>query len=103
MFTIGEFARMGQVSVRMLRHYDEIGVLRPARVNAVNGYRTYSASQLARLRWLVTLKDLGFGLDEVAALLDAGLSPDEARGMLRLRRHELQQRRADDERRIERI
>jgi DNA-binding transcriptional MerR regulator len=48
MFTIGDFARHGQVSVRMLRHYDATGLLRPARVDPASGYRLYEAGQLAR-------------------------------------------------------
>jgi DNA-binding transcriptional MerR regulator len=48
MFTIGEFARHGRVSVRMLRHYDSTGLLRPARVDPASGYRFYAAGQLAR-------------------------------------------------------
>ena len=55
MFTIGDFARLGQVSVRMLRHYDGIGLLQPARVDS-NGYRRYGAHQLARLNRIVALK-----------------------------------------------
>ncbi|MGY2007873.1 MerR family DNA-binding transcriptional regulator [Nocardia gipuzkoensis] len=43
MLSIGDFARHGQVSVRMLRHYDAIGLLRPARVDAASGYRYYEA------------------------------------------------------------
>ena len=46
MFNIGEFARLGGVSVRALRHYDEIGLLRPAKVDPLTGYRGYSAAQL---------------------------------------------------------
>ena len=64
MFTIGDFARLGQVSVRMLRHYDGIGLLQPARVDR-NGYRRYGAHQLARLNRIVAMKDLGFTLEQV--------------------------------------
>ena len=46
MFSIGEFARLGGVSVRTLRHYDEIGLLRPAMVDQDTGYRGYAADQL---------------------------------------------------------
>jgi effector-binding domain-containing protein len=60
MFSIGEFARHGRVSVRMLRHYDAIGLLRPASVDADSGYRFYQASQLAELNRIIALKDLGF-------------------------------------------
>ena len=51
-FSIGEFARHGRVSVRMLRHYDAIGLLRPACVDPVTGYRSYEVSQLAELNRL---------------------------------------------------
>lgn len=44
MFSIGEFASIGRVSVRMLRHYDEIGLLTPARVDPFTGYRSYEGS-----------------------------------------------------------
>jgi hypothetical protein len=47
MFTIGDFARHGRGSVRMLRHYDATGLLRPARVDPATGYRYYTAGRLA--------------------------------------------------------
>ncbi|OZV80475.1 MerR family transcriptional regulator [Micromonospora echinospora] len=90
MFTIGEFARHGRVSVRMLRHYDATGLLRPAHVDPLTGYRRYSAAQLARLNRVVALKDLGFTLQQVAEILDGSLTTEELRGMLRLRRAELE-------------
>jgi DNA-binding transcriptional MerR regulator len=89
MFTIGDFARLGQVSVRMLRHYDAVGLLQPARAQS-NGYRLYGAQQLARLNRIVALKDLGFTLEQVGSIIDDELSPEELRGMLRLRRANLQ-------------
>lgn len=100
MFTIGDFARNGRVSVRMLRHYDALGLLRPARVDAVSGYRSYDAGQLARLNRLVALKDLGFTLDQVRSILEDALSAAELSGMLRMRRAELQSRIAADTRRL---
>ncbi|MHC3000451.1 hypothetical protein OB08_15430 [Microbacterium sp. HJ5] len=71
MYTIGEFAALGRVSVRMLRHYDEIGVLRPARVDERTGYRHYADAQLGALMRLVELRDLGCGLDEIGGVLAA--------------------------------
>jgi DNA-binding transcriptional MerR regulator/effector-binding domain-containing protein len=68
MFSIGEFARLGQVSVKMLRHYDGIGLLRPAMVDPATGYRYYTAAQLPAIGRIVALRDLGFGLREIAAL-----------------------------------
>ncbi|WP_405491395.1 MerR family transcriptional regulator [Nocardia sp. NBC_00511] len=89
MFSIGDFARFGSVSVRMLRHYDEIGLLLPSEVDPCSGYRLYSADQLARLNRIVALKDLGFTLNQVAELLDGQLSAERLRGMLQLRRAQL--------------
>ncbi|GGP81022.1 MerR family transcriptional regulator [Streptomyces sindenensis] len=89
MFTIGDFARYGRVSPRMLRHYDAIGLLRPDRTDPATGYRFYGAAQLARLNRIIALKDLGFTLQQVGAVLDEQVGPEELRGMLRLRRAEL--------------
>ncbi|WP_299535187.1 MerR family transcriptional regulator [uncultured Streptomyces sp.] len=91
MFTIGEFARYGRVSARMLRHYDAVGLLRPARTDPVTGYRHYGAAQLARLNRIVALKDLGFTLQQVGAILDEEVGPEALRGMLRSRRAELEE------------
>ncbi|WP_405618879.1 MerR family transcriptional regulator [Streptomyces sp. NBC_01511] len=90
MFTIGDFARHGRVSARMLRHYDAIGLLRPAHTDPFSGYRYYTAAQLARLNRVVALKDLGFTLQQVREILEDRVSTDELRGMLTLRRAELE-------------
>ncbi|MEU0933528.1 MerR family transcriptional regulator [Embleya sp. NPDC005971] len=103
MFTIGDFARHGRVSVRMLRHYDAIGLLRPAHVDAASGYRFYQAGQLARLNRVIALKDLGFTLDQVRSILDEQVNVDELRGMLRLRRAELAATVAADAMRLTRV
>jgi DNA-binding transcriptional MerR regulator len=79
MFTIGDFARHGRVSVRMLRHYDAIGLLRPAHVDPASGYRCYEADQLARLNRVIALKDLGFTLQQVQTILDEQVGPDRLR------------------------
>ncbi|WP_097956124.1 MULTISPECIES: MerR family transcriptional regulator [unclassified Streptomyces] len=89
MFTIGDFARYGRVSPRMLRHYDAIGLLIPDRTDPATGYRLYGAAQLARLNRIIALKNLGFTLQQVGAVLDERVGPEELRGMLRLRRAEL--------------
>lgn len=91
MMTIGAFARLAQVSPRMLRHYDEIGLLVPATVDAANGYRGYEIAQLGRLHRLLALRDLGFTLEEIRPLLDDEVAVDELRGMLRLRQSEVAQ------------
>jgi DNA-binding transcriptional MerR regulator len=85
MFSIGEFARLGTVSVRTLRHYDEIGLLHPAKVDSNTGYRSYAADQLGQLNRIMALKDLGFSLEQTRKLV-SGITLEELRGMLALRR-----------------
>jgi DNA-binding transcriptional MerR regulator len=103
MFGIGEFASAGRVSVRMLRHYDALGLLRPARVDAVTGYRLYEAHQLSRLNRIVALKDLGFTLAQVQVILDEKVSTAELQGMLRLRQAELESQIAVDSARLRQV
>jgi DNA-binding transcriptional MerR regulator len=103
MFSIGEFAKVGRVSVRMLRHYDALGLLRPARVDSHSGYRYYAADQLARLNRILALSDLGIGLKQVAEVLDERPSAEQLRGMLRLRRGELAERVAAETARLARV
>lgn len=103
MFTIGDFAHLGRVSVRMLRHYDAVGLLPPAHVDPSSGYRFYTASQLHRLNRLVALKDLGLTLDQVRVVLDEKLSVEQLHGMLSLRRAELRQQILSDESRLRRV
>jgi DNA-binding transcriptional MerR regulator len=89
MFSIGEFARLGGVSVRTLRHYDETGLLRPATVDPDTGYRGYSAAQLGQINRIMAMKELGLSLAQIRQLLD-GVTPAELRGMLLLRRAQLE-------------
>jgi DNA-binding transcriptional MerR regulator len=89
MLSIGEFARLAGVSVRMLRHYDQLGLLRPQRVDPFSGYRSYTAAQLDRANRLVALKDLGFTLEQVGAMLDDGMPGASLAELLRTRRGEL--------------
>jgi DNA-binding transcriptional MerR regulator len=76
----------------MLRHYDAIGLIRPACVDPDTGYRFYQASQLDELNRVIALKDLGFTLQQVQAILAEKVTAAELRGMLKLRRAEIQAR-----------
>ncbi|KAB8141199.1 MerR family transcriptional regulator [Chloroflexia bacterium SDU3-3] len=102
MIKIGDFARLGQVSIVTLRHYDEIGLLKPVEVDSFTGYRYYSVSQLPRLTRILALKDLGFSLDQIEAVL-GGLTLDHLRGMLQLRHAEVEQQIAQEQGRLLRI
>jgi DNA-binding transcriptional MerR regulator len=87
---IGEFARVGQVSIATLRHYDQCGLLKPNALDPDTGYRYYSLDQLARLNRILALKDLGFPLEQIARLLEEDLSLDQLRGMFTLKQAQSQ-------------
>jgi DNA-binding transcriptional MerR regulator len=70
MLRIGDFARLGRVTVKALRHYDEEGLLAPAEVDRVSGYRFYTPEQLIILSRILQLKDLGFPLNEIRTLIE---------------------------------
>jgi len=91
MFRIGEFSIIAQVSGRLLRYYDEIGLLSPEYTDPQTGYRYYSAGQLPRLNRILVLKELGLSLDQIARLIDQHASADEIRGMLTLRKAQIEQ------------
>ena len=103
MYTIGEFAALGRVSVRMLRHYDAIGLLAPADVDEHTGYRRYAIDQLPLLLRIAELRELGVGLDRIAGVSTAADSDAALRGVLTERRAELESSVADDRARIARI
>lgn len=103
MVNIGEFARLGDVSVRMLRHYDDLGLLRPAQVDERTGHRRYEVRQLGDLNRIVTLKELGFTLRQVGDLLRDGVDAAELLGMLRMRRAELERQANDTRHRVAQI
>jgi DNA-binding transcriptional MerR regulator len=90
MYKIGEFAQIAQVSGRLLRYYDSIGLLSPVRIDPATGYRHYAAQQLADLNRILALKELGLTLDQVGRLMRDGVSAEEIRGMLALRKAELE-------------
>lgn len=103
MFKIGEFSKLSMVSVKALRYYDELGLLKPTRVDEYTGYRYYSANQLTRLNRILALKDMGLSLEQIALLLDQEPTPDQIRGMLRLKQVELQRQLAEGQQRLTRI
>lgn len=102
MFKIGDFSRLCQIPISALRYYDEIGLLKPARIEP-NGYRYYSANQFPRLNRLLALKDLGLSLEQIALLLNDELTPEQVLGMLKLKQAELRQEVADGQTRLARI
>jgi len=91
MFRIGEFSKIAQTSVSQLRYYNEIGLFQPAEVDEFTGYRYYSAAQLPELNRIIALKELGLSLEQIQRMIHDDISADELRGMLALKKSQIEQ------------
>ena len=91
MLRIGEFSKLSRVSIRMLRHYDDIGLLKPAEIDQFTGYRYYSPEQLPVVGWITALKDMGFSLADIVKMLEIYENRDELDDYLMKRQLELQE------------
>ena len=92
MFRIGDFSKLSRVSVKALRFYDEMGLLKPTYVDRDTGYRYYSAKLLPRLNRILAFKELGLSLGEIGHLMKGDLPVDRVRELLHNRRAELARR-----------
>ena len=86
MFKIGEFSKLSRISIRMLRHYDEIGLLVPEHIDPWTGYRRYAAAQLLTASRITALRCLGFSLADTASLLACWEDRDAMERRLQARR-----------------
>ena len=100
MFSIGTFSQFSAVSIRTLRHYDEIGLFPPAFVDPSTGYRYYEAAQLIPLNRIVVLKELGFTLAEITRMTESAISSEQLLGMLRLRQSQAERDHIEGQRRL---
>ena len=89
MLKIGDFSKLSRVSIRMLRHYDEIGLLTPAETDRFTGYRYYSETQLLTAARITSLRDMGFGLAAIAEILKCCDDPQKLEKCLSVKRAEL--------------
>lgn len=89
MLKIGDFSKLTRVSIRMLRHYDEIDLLRPVETDPYTGYRYYSEKQLPIACRITSLKDMGFNLAAIREMLKCYDRPDDLEVYLRVRQEEL--------------
>lgn len=76
MYKIGLFSKINKVTVKTLRYYDEIGLLKPAFVDDENGYRYYTSSQLPILHKILALRQIGFSIDDII-LITKGDDPEK--------------------------
>lgn len=70
LYKIGIFAQMNKITIKALRHYDDIGLLKPAYIDENNGYRYYTSQQLPQLHQILALKEIGFSLEEIKKVLE---------------------------------
>ncbi len=103
MFKIGAFARVANVSVYLLRHYADIGLFVPMKIDQQSGYRYYSVEQLPRLHRIIALRELGLTLEQIAKMLDDHISDCEIQGMLLLKQQQVEQIIEQEHTRLRRI
>ena len=103
MFKIGEFSKLVKVSARMLRYYESCGLLKPAEVDRFTGYRLYSASQISMLMRIVILRDMGFGIDEIAETLPYFHEPAVMINALKRKHNEIHAAIAIEQNKLEKI
>lgn len=89
MLKIGVFSKLSRISVRMLRYYDEAGLLTPGEVDPFTGYRYYHERQLMEAERIRALREMGFGVEAVREILAAYRDPETLELFLRVRREEL--------------
>jgi transcriptional regulator, MerR family len=90
MLRIGDFSKLSRISIRMLRHYDEIGLLVPRSTDSQTNYRYYGEEQLPVAGRITALKDMGFGLAAITEILKNYEDPQALAKFLSVKRAELQ-------------
>jgi len=88
MFKIGDFSKFTKVSVRMLRYYDEVGLFKPAQIDDFTGYRYYSAKQISDISLIVSLRDMGFNISDIAIFMKEK-SNENLEQFLKVKREEI--------------
>ena len=103
MLKIGDFSQLARVSIRALRYYDELGLLKPVKVDNFSGYRYYSAEQLTQLQRIIAMKDMGLSLEEIACLLKDNVSIAHIQDLLHIKQEELKQKLEIEAKRLKRV
>jgi len=98
-YKIGLFSRINQVTVKTLRHYDEIGLLKPDYIDEENGYRYYTSAQMPILHQILALREIGFTLEEIREV-QSGTSE---RNLLMRKKSELVRRIAEETMKLSKV
>ncbi|WP_346914782.1 MerR family transcriptional regulator [Clostridium sp.] len=102
MFKIGDFSKLTRVSVRMLRYYDEVGLFKPTKIDDFTGYRYYSAKQISDINLIVSLRDMGFNVADIAILMKEK-SEEKLEDILKVKSEEIKNNIRAEEIRLEKI
>lgn len=100
MYQIGLFSQINHITTRTLRHYDEIGLLKPGQVDAMTGYRYYTSDQLTRINQILALRQLGIGLQDIKEILDR---PETLDMVLRIKEREIAESVREQQSRLQQI
>lgn len=103
MYKISEFSKLSQVSVKTLRYYDQLDLLKPAHTDKFTGYRYYSAEQMFQLQRILAFKELGFSLEQIRLMMGENIPLDQIRGMFRMKQSEFQSLLDKEQARLARI
>ena len=103
MLKIGDFSNLARVTVKALRYYDELGLLKPVKVDEFTGYRYYEASQLTQVQRIIALKDMGMSLEEILRLLQDDVSITHILDLLHSKQEEQKQKLEAEAERLKRV
>lgn len=101
MFKIGTFSKLTQVSIRMLRYYDKVGLFKPAKIDILSEHRLYSLDQIPKLTRIIFLRDCGFKVSEIATIIDQ--STDYLNNQFNCKANELEKLIQDTQNKIQKI
>jgi effector-binding domain-containing protein len=96
MLKIGEFAKLNKVTIKTLRYYDKLGLLKPIKTDTNTGYRFYSIDQMQNLNKIISFKNVGFSLDEIYLIITKNMKKDEIKNLLELKHIEISKKIEDN-------
>ncbi len=99
MIRIGHFSKLGKITIKALRYYDKLGLLKPFHVNQENGYRYYKPEQFERVSEILSLKELGLSLDEIVYIMKSNPTSQDIKKMLK-KRYDLIQKNINSEKQM---
>ena len=100
MYTIGMFSKINKITTKTLRHYDEIGLLKPEQVDKFTGYRYYISEQLPKLHEILALKQMGLSLQDIKEVIN---NPSALNIFLKLKEEEIMKNMKSEERKLAQI